>query len=66
MWNVIETAPKDGTLIFLAHKELADTEDEHIGYISGRWVPNYGCPGWFGCGRFVKPLYWMPIPELPK
>ncbi len=66
MWRDIQTAPKDGTLIFLAHKELANTEDEHMGYISGRWVPNYGCPAWFGCGRFVEPVYWMPIPELPK
>lgn len=61
-WRTMETAPKDGTCVLLASK----IPGYDIAYYDvGLWVPNCGCPGWRAGGNFVRPVAWMPIPEIP-
>jgi hypothetical protein len=67
-WRPIETAPKDGTEILLAHATWVDT---------GYWAVNIngdGCDGWtcewvasWGYEEYalVSPSHWMPLPEPP-
>lgn len=63
-WKSIETAPRDGTQI-IAY--LGEYED--INVINLRWMEedeDYYA-GWYDEYRgHYKPLYWMPLPEIPK
>lgn len=60
-WQPIETAPRDGTPILLAHTKR-DPKVEFATYdrSNGRW---YTCFG----GRVLRFEYaWMPIPSPPE
>ena len=69
-WQLIDTAPKDGTYIFIA------TESDFIG--EARWVNSFAevyskiyghiKTNWY-CPKTDSPIYpthWMPLPEPPK
>lgn len=57
-WQPIETAPKDGTRIW-----LADAKN----IVTGFWSPPFGA--WrcdWGVGTAGdKPTHWRPLPEAP-
>ena len=82
-WQDIQTAPKDGTVVFLGggtNEEVCDfDEDVDRGYdilrsasVSAMWHQEHEC--WvitpfdsLVCHvEYLEPLYWMPIPPLPK
>lgn len=59
-WQPIETAPKDGTHIWLG---------DSGGVVTGYWSPVYG--GWrcdwdMGRGDGKKPTHWRPLPAPPN
>ena len=68
-WQLIETAPKDGTtiLIYIPHFDDEDKVDICTAYCCK-------CCGWHpviadgACMLVVAPdpTHWMPLPELPK
>ena len=56
-WQPIETAPKDGTLVDLWHKDrfrIAETW----------WDPSDEC--WSSCHDDDDFTHWMPLPEAPN
>ncbi len=59
-WQPIKTAPKDGTAILLAYKELCG---------SGYWWQNSSKTRehwvWDGWPR-MAPTHWMPLPKPPN
>ena len=69
-WRDIETAPRDGTCIYVA--KLDDT----FGWVRGisRWVDFKGISGWVSMGLYdppgdlglARPTHWLPLPEPPK
>lgn len=67
-WQPIETAPKDGTRIFLYFPGLMDGYTRIVGY----WgKPIFGKARWFdGPGLkaldIVPPTHWQPLPEPPN
>ena len=73
-WQTIETAPKDGTRVRLAHEQdkssmKVDGIFQTIGQFNGRaWELNsfFVIPG----GRYghmsYSPTHWMPLPLPPK
>lgn len=65
-WQPIETAPKDGTFILIAHKHdmavaFSDPENE------GAWTMDDG-HDYLPCLRrnLANPTHWMPRPEVPQ
>ena len=59
-WQLIETAPKDGTRIILFREEYQ--EDMCIGWWSNgtnEWIPVQGV-------LFSTATHWMPRPKAPK
>ncbi len=62
-WQPIETAPKDGTVIFGFWK--SDTAELHNKYSMSRWFDS----AWFdpdGISEYSTPSSWMPLPQPPK
>lgn len=60
VWQVIETAPKDGTLILAIEKSgpvLIEWESDGISGGSWRDQDHYGHP---------DVTHWMPLPTPPK
>lgn len=56
MWQPIETAPRDGTLVLMAST---------CGQITvGRQHPDVDWWQWSPLGKW-KPTHWMPLPETP-
>lgn len=60
-WRPIESAPRDGTLIFLVQQGFQP--------FAGRWIIDKPYDeGWCRtgqCGFFPDLTHWMPIPEIP-
>jgi hypothetical protein len=59
-WQLIETAPTDGTVVMLFDPVLFwPTPGEHVTIDEGfGWRSiNYG---------WIDPTHWMPLPEPPK
>lgn len=62
-WQPVETAPKDGTFIWL----LSDSFAIRIGYWKGgRWVDLAKAEARGACDLSFEPSHWMPLPEPPK
>jgi len=70
MWQLIETAPKDGTHILVSdrylrsQKEIQEQRPEfyiQVAYWNDGWVIDAFTPR-----RGGIPAYWMPLPEPPK
>ncbi len=60
MWQPIETAPKDGTIVLLAGEfDYPGDWRIKIGYWSA-------CDDdWYLCWASWKPTHWMPLPDAP-
>jgi hypothetical protein len=66
-WQPIETAPKDGRiLVCTGEREYVAEWQDFKNSKTSIWN------GWFvatndtgGCGSFVAPTHWMPLPESP-
>lgn len=80
-WQPIETAPKDGTLVWVWDGRDAFTayyKQSKYAIFTGWFVPNNGDYNDGGYGKDYKccdeynhqynnaPTHWMPLPELPK
>lgn len=76
-WRLIESAPKDGTLILLAGGTVDDhypPEGMETRIVTGWWhQPEYGEPAWRHCtydsdyyGEYGSPTHWMPAPNPPE
>jgi hypothetical protein len=71
-WQPIETAPKDGTTVWVAeprHMRLAywavGKEFEHNGSAGGGWRDFLLASIGAAADLQVRPIYWMPLPEPP-
>jgi hypothetical protein len=53
-WQLIETAPKDGTAIL-----LTSTGQQFVGHYSAE------CYEWLSGNCFRSPTHWRPLPPLP-
>jgi hypothetical protein len=68
-WEVIETAPKDGTAILVYIPSVHETERYTTvswDTLRSRWLL---CQtGWYADDYSVhgEPSHWMPLPEPPK
>lgn len=55
-WQPIETAPKDGSNVFLYCTDRID-----------HFAIGYYDEAWFAVGHFrPEPTHWMPLPKPPK
>jgi hypothetical protein len=64
-WQPIETAPKDGTPIWLFYPEAHEQDRQAVGW----WVNDFREPRWMDhadAHDFIQPSHWMPLPEPPK
>lgn len=75
-WKPIETAPRDGTEVWLFDPE--ETPSQFVGYY-GWYSVNQGERGWLvagietailnpevaAYGMFCAPTHWMPLPANP-
>jgi hypothetical protein len=57
IWRPMETAPKDGTEILVSDNDLISTAF----WGGGAWQWS-----WDRELDYLVPLYWMPLPPLPK
>lgn len=72
-WLPIETAPKDGTTILLAHKNMF-TEGPAMYVTAGKWVQEYPINGLYvdvwvcplGVLPSYTPTHWKPLPPPPN
>lgn len=64
-WLPIETAPKDGTLVWLFYAD-AHADDQQV---AGRWRASLtDGPRWMDhadCMDDIQPTHWKPLPEPP-
>ena len=70
-WQPIETAPRDGTQVYLFHSGALFQGQTFTP--KGRWNDaaqewEMSCYPFSKCGRFLitKPNLWMPLPTLPE
>lgn len=63
-WQPIESAPKDGTRILLARKQLMSGE---LTVVSGSWNRGgaFSGPYWQNGMNLQDPTLWMPLPLAP-
>ena len=74
-WRLIESAPKDGTVIqaIIQVKEHGKTKPSYwqpkLKYAQGHWQANHA-HGWFDINmlEWIKktPTHWQPLPQPPK
>ncbi len=64
-WQEIASAPKDGTRLLLARKQVMSGE---LTVVSGHW--NSGgamhMPHWSTCANIHDWTHWMPLPDPPS
>jgi hypothetical protein len=76
MWQPIETAPRDGTIIdvWLGNVSKSDADfycspgtrrSPAWSWRGDRFRPLGGLPGFEMMTTFVKPTHWMPLPNPP-
>lgn len=72
-WQPIDTAPKDGTWVFVACASRRPDEDSYPAAVarwgkgysdSGAWVEQWCVDGNVDLGWWPDPTHWMPIPKL--
>lgn len=64
-WRPIETAPKDGSPMWLYYPEAYKNDRQVVGW----WVDDIREPRWMDhCDAhdFIQPTHWQPLPEPPK
>ena len=74
-WQLIETAPKDGTAV-LVHRISSPPRlcDETNTYVASWWATEDGSDGCWVCFMDaiqdpecpIKPTHWRPLPAPPK
>ena len=80
-WQLIETAPKDGTtvLLYIAHlsheipiagyfhgRDYYEREYDDPEYMEAGWYVSYGYDDWHGAHDVTfEPTHWMPLPPQP-
>lgn len=70
-WRSMDSAPKDGTLIILRNKIMAEGSDGSLAEgVEARWGKfrsrnsGFVFTGWHTpCGQFVVPDEWMPVAQ---
>ena len=63
-WQLIETAPKDGTLILIyCPEELYENTHTASHGQGNKWLSNGCVDGWM---TFDDPSHWMPLPPPPE
>lgn len=64
-WQLIETAPKDGTRLLLARKQFMSGEWVMV---SGHWNSGdtFNLPHWSTMRTMHDPTHWMPLPPPPS
>lgn len=64
LWQPMETAPKDGTRILLARKQVMSGE---LIVVSGSWNSggSMNMPYWMTPVLAFQPTHWMPLPSPP-
>lgn len=62
MWQPIETAPKDGTLILIAKGGASAWHNMFAGY----WDEGLGEFKYHRDGYVRNPTHWMPLPPPPE
>ena len=69
-WRTMESAPRDGTRVLLAGKDIYGANDPG----GPRWRIDFGWyepkggtlrEGWVGLGTHYPPTHWMPYPKPP-
>jgi Protein of unknown function (DUF551) len=67
-WQPIETAPKDGTVIWTLWNGVNNKTGEPSRYYNAAHFDNEGGDWWDTGGDYVidEPTHWMPLPEPPK
>lgn len=65
-WELIETAPKDGTFIVL-YERMPNFLPHEANVGVGKFDPRYERE-WqmWGAGSFGSPTHWMPLPSPPE
>lgn len=60
-WQPIETAPRDGTMVLLWHR---NADGATAGWMLG-WFDQFH--EWENmCGGLLEPTHWMPLPDPPQ
>jgi hypothetical protein len=68
IWRSIDTAPKDGTWIFVCWKELACGCPDLDEWLPGMKIVRWYDDAWYFCSEYSiggKPTHWMPLPKPP-
>lgn len=65
-WQPIETAPKDGTRLWLFYPDARADDQQVVGWFvddlrnGPRWIDHADCR------EFDEPTHWMPLPDPPR
>jgi len=68
IWQPIETAPKDGTVIIVYGKFPYKVNVQTVFYQTAAWESDEFKAGWTNASSswLADVTHWMPLPEPPK
>jgi hypothetical protein len=64
-WRPIETAPKDGSCVLVAHDDMIVSEAAFDIQDNNWWLAQTG-PHDFDPSNAIYPTHWMPMPRHPN